>query len=67
MEALIAAAQAARRPAPAPPPWTWEDAARTTWGVYAGAMTAVAGHRTAGRALRRRPAGAGGIDGLEAQ
>jgi glycosyltransferase involved in cell wall biosynthesis len=38
MGALIAAAQDARRPAPAPLPWTWQDAARATWGVYAGAV-----------------------------
>jgi hypothetical protein len=30
---------AARRPAPAPPAWTWEDAARATWTVYAEAAT----------------------------
>jgi glycosyltransferase involved in cell wall biosynthesis len=32
--ALIAAAESARRPAPAPPAWTWVDAARATWAVY---------------------------------
>ena len=32
--ALIAAAEAARRPAPPPPAWTWEDAAKATWNVY---------------------------------
>lgn len=32
---LLAAGAAAERPAPAPPPWTWEDAARETWAVYA--------------------------------
>jgi alpha-1,3-rhamnosyl/mannosyltransferase len=31
---LIAAAEAARRPAPAAPDWTWEDAAAATWEVY---------------------------------
>ncbi len=31
---LVRAALSARRPAPAPPPWTWEDAARATWQVY---------------------------------
>ena len=35
MRALTAAGQAVRRPAPAPPSWSWEDAARATWGVYA--------------------------------
>jgi glycosyltransferase involved in cell wall biosynthesis len=38
MHALIAAAQAATRPAPPPPSWSWEDAARATWGVYARAL-----------------------------
>ena len=32
---LLAAAASACRPAPAPPDWTWEDAARATWTVYA--------------------------------
>ena len=31
---LVRAAERAARPAPAPPPWTWEDAARATWAVY---------------------------------
>jgi glycosyltransferase involved in cell wall biosynthesis len=35
MRALTAAGQAVRRPAPSPPSWSWEDAARATWGVYA--------------------------------
>ncbi len=35
VEGLIAAAEAAERPAPSPPPWTWEDAAAATWEVYA--------------------------------
>jgi glycosyltransferase involved in cell wall biosynthesis len=34
MKALIAAAQGASRPAPAPPAWSWHDAARSTWRVY---------------------------------
>jgi glycosyltransferase involved in cell wall biosynthesis len=34
VDELIAAAEEATRPAPAPPPWTWEDAARATWAVY---------------------------------
>jgi alpha-1,3-rhamnosyl/mannosyltransferase len=34
MARLLAAAEAATRPAPAPPPWTWEDAARATWESY---------------------------------
>ena len=35
VEGLIAAAEAAERPAPKPPAWTWEDAAAATWQVYA--------------------------------
>jgi glycosyltransferase involved in cell wall biosynthesis len=34
LEGLLAAGVAARRPAPKPPPWTWQDAARATWQVY---------------------------------
>ncbi|MGA2454053.1 MAG: glycosyltransferase family 1 protein [Solirubrobacteraceae bacterium] len=71
MEGLIAAGQAAQRPAPAPPAWSWEDAARATWSVYAHAASPVAGSRptAAPRAmqLRRRPGGAARIDGLEPQ
>ena len=67
MDSLIAAAQAARRPAPAPPAWSWQDAARATWGVYAAAMSTSEQPRAAGRVLRRRTAGASRIDGLEPQ
>ena len=38
MDGLVAAAESARRPAPAPPSWTWEDAAAATWQVYADAL-----------------------------
>lgn len=38
LHALIRAAETVQRPAPAPPPWTWEDAGRATWGVYEQAM-----------------------------
>jgi glycosyltransferase involved in cell wall biosynthesis len=34
MEGLLAAGAEARRPAPAPPGWSWDDAARATWAVY---------------------------------
>ena len=37
---LVAAAQHARRPAPDPPPWTWDDAARATWAVYEDVLAA---------------------------
>ena len=61
MDCLIRTAQAAERPAPAPPPWSWEDAARATWGVYARALASPA----EARGLRRSIAGAGRIDGFE--
>ena len=34
---LVRAAQEATRPAPDPPPFTWQDAARATWRVYGSA------------------------------
>ncbi len=34
LAALMAAATDARKPAPAPPAWSWADAARATWDVY---------------------------------
>ncbi len=40
LDSLIATAEAAQRPAPAPPAWTWEDAAAATWDVYAEALNA---------------------------
>jgi glycosyltransferase involved in cell wall biosynthesis len=39
LAALVAAAERAQRPAPAPPAWTWADAARATWDVYERAVT----------------------------
>jgi glycosyltransferase involved in cell wall biosynthesis len=45
---LLAAGEAARRPAPAPPAWTWTDAARATWAVYE-AAAASPGRRLASR------------------
>jgi glycosyltransferase involved in cell wall biosynthesis len=67
MGALIGAAQSARRPAPAPPCWSWQDAARATWGVYQGAIAPIQRSRGTSRTLRERPAGAGGIDRLRPQ
>jgi glycosyltransferase involved in cell wall biosynthesis len=51
LDGLVAAAEAAKRPASAPPPWTWTDAARATLEVYAAAAAATNGGvtRTAGR------------------
>jgi hypothetical protein len=37
-EAPDPAALTAQRPAPTPPAWTWEDAARETWSVYRRAL-----------------------------
>lgn len=37
---LVAAAHAVRRPAPAPPEWTWGEAAAATWDVYERALSA---------------------------
>jgi glycosyltransferase involved in cell wall biosynthesis len=43
MKALIDSAERSRRPAPAPPAWTWHDAARATWSVYGEALAETAG------------------------
>jgi alpha-1,3-rhamnosyl/mannosyltransferase len=68
MPALIAAAQTARRPAPSPPPWSWRDAARTSWEVYARALEDARGQCAGARARRLRGAPLPGrIDGLEPQ
>ncbi len=53
LPALVRAAEAAQRPAPAPPSWTWQDAARATWQVYEHAATQKDGPRIARRGLRR--------------
>lgn len=55
MRALIAAAEAIDRPAPPPPAWTWQDAARATWRTYEMALAQGARAYTVHR-LRRRPA-----------
>jgi glycosyltransferase involved in cell wall biosynthesis len=46
---LIAAAEGASRPAPAPSAWSWEDAAETTWRVYGQAAVQTAQQRSARR------------------
>jgi glycosyltransferase involved in cell wall biosynthesis len=43
---LVAEAEAARRPAPAPPPWRWVDAARATWAAYEEAVSEASAGRT---------------------
>ena len=50
-----AAAEALRRPAPAPPAWTWDDAAAATWEVYQERSRLPTPERR-----RRRPGHAGG-------
>ncbi len=52
--ALIAAAERARRPAPPPLSWTWEDAARATWRVYERAAAPSVRRRSSVRGARRR-------------
>ncbi len=67
MQALVDAAQAARRPAPAPPAWTWQDAARSTWGVYQAAAMAARDQKPAPARAARRARPAPGVEGMEAQ
>jgi glycosyltransferase involved in cell wall biosynthesis len=38
LKSLVEAAQAAERPAPAPPAWSWVDAAHQTWQTYRSAI-----------------------------
>jgi glycosyltransferase involved in cell wall biosynthesis len=57
LDALVAAAQSAQRPAPQPPAWSWEDAARATWSVYEQAASSADGQRAGGRAMRLRRGG----------
>jgi glycosyltransferase involved in cell wall biosynthesis len=53
MRALLDAAQNACRPAPRPPSFTWRDAARATWSVYAHAAEESGPARSSMRPLRR--------------
>jgi glycosyltransferase involved in cell wall biosynthesis len=57
MAGLVEAGQRATRPAPAPPRWSWEDAARATWQVYARAAAEAAEQPAPSRHLGPRPAG----------
>lgn len=43
MSALIESAERLGRPAPAPPAWSWRDAARATWNVYHQALAELVG------------------------
>ena len=54
MAALIEAGEQVNRPAPSPLPWTWEDAARATWSVYAQALARVDQPRLAPAPIPRR-------------
>jgi glycosyltransferase involved in cell wall biosynthesis len=56
--ALVEAAERATRPAPSALPWSWEDAARATWSVYAQAHAGGDRPRLAPARLRRRTLGA---------
>ena len=40
LDAIVRAAEAATRPAPAPQRWSWEDAAGATWNVFESAASA---------------------------
>jgi alpha-1,3-rhamnosyl/mannosyltransferase len=48
VEGLIAAAEAAARPAPPALEWTWDQAAAATWDVYADAVEVAGGRRARG-------------------
>jgi len=61
MRSLIAAAEAATRPAPAPPAWSWEDAAEATWKVYATALAESTERRLGSRPVRTRARRPGGL------
>ncbi|MGI9183946.1 MAG: glycosyltransferase [Solirubrobacteraceae bacterium] len=61
LDGLVRDAEALSRPAPAPPDWSWADAARATWTVYHEALSAPASrHRPRLRhAGGRNPTGGG--------
>jgi glycosyltransferase involved in cell wall biosynthesis len=42
LDGLVLAAETAQRPAPAPPEWSWTEAANATWDVYEAASAAPA-------------------------
>jgi hypothetical protein len=67
VRALITAAEAVERPVRAAPSWSWEDAARATWGVYMRALTPADNARAAGPSLRARRAGARRLDQIGPQ
>jgi glycosyltransferase involved in cell wall biosynthesis len=66
MDALIACAEAAQRPAPAPLQRTWQDTARATWSVYERALASTQPVRGSSPQRARRPAPRGrAVEGLE--
>jgi glycosyltransferase involved in cell wall biosynthesis len=52
LRALVETAQQARHPAPAPPSWSWQDAARATWRVYSQAAAVTVNKRRGAIAQR---------------
>jgi glycosyltransferase involved in cell wall biosynthesis len=58
LDSLIDAAESATRPAPPPPAWTWEDAARATWEVYTRTITQAEGACAVGWGRLNKPRGA---------
>jgi glycosyltransferase involved in cell wall biosynthesis len=54
LDGLLRAAESLHRPAPAPPAWSWSDAASVTWEVYAEAVIAPVTWRGAQRRRRAR-------------
>jgi glycosyltransferase involved in cell wall biosynthesis len=65
MDGLVRAAEAARRPAPAPPPWRWVDAARATWEVYRAAVAEASAGRTTAVGSCRAATPVGARAGIE--
>jgi alpha-1,3-rhamnosyl/mannosyltransferase len=49
LDGLVRAAESLSRPAPAPPAWTWSDAAASTWEVYADALSSPGAAHSRGR------------------
>jgi glycosyltransferase involved in cell wall biosynthesis len=56
LDGLVEAAEQASRPAPAPPAWSWADAATATWQVYSDAAESVPSWRGARRRHHGEPA-----------
>jgi alpha-1,3-rhamnosyl/mannosyltransferase len=63
LDGLLAAAEGATRPAPAPPEWSWAEAAEQTWDVYEAAAGSIPRWRSARRRRSRPEEETGGTDG----